>query len=114
MVISHLLEQRMVPHNQIKVLLLVLVSLFMFSVQAAGPLKFFVERLSSQCQELNILLVKKSMIELHHEEGKSCTQRFTKALLVKCPSINCKDIQNFYTGSMKVKRGSIIGERRRR
>lgn len=80
----------------------------------AGPIDRFVERLNSQCGDLNSLLVKKSMIEFHRKDGNECHGRFTKIILEECKRITCRDIKNFYKRSMAFEGGSIIGEERSR
>jgi hypothetical protein len=95
-----------------------LVSLLFFSsivsVSHAGPLDRFVERLSSQCEDLNSLLVKKSMIEFHRKDGNECKGRFTNIMLEHCKKLTCRDVKNFYNRSMAFEGGSIIGEERSR
>lgn len=78
----------------------------------AGAIDRFIERLGSQCGELNSLLVKKAMIEFHRKDGKECQARFTKIILEQCSQITCRDIKNFYRRSMSSEGGSIIGEER--
>ena len=86
-----------------------------FSTQVlAGPIDRFVERLNSQCGDLNSLLVKKAMIEFHRKDGNECQGRFTKIILDQCQRITCRDVKNFYNRSMAFQGGSIIGEERSR
>jgi hypothetical protein len=84
--------------------------LFLFLVcnySMAGGLDEYMSAITSQCSEINQLIIKKSLIELTQEQ--SCNSPFTTLLLKQCPQLKCASLINNLVTLNGVKSGSVIG-----
>ena len=76
---------------------------------ADSKIRRFQEKIKTLCQDdVSLLLVKKSMIELI--KGEECQGKFTNIVLNKCEFLDCRVITDIYKEVHQVRSGSVVGE----
>jgi hypothetical protein len=63
--------------------------------------------ISNQCPEVKLLVIKKSLIELH--QNRFCGNTFTTLLLKECPQVTCSSLQSIADILSNSKSGAVIG-----
>ena len=63
--------------------------------------------ISNQCPDVKLLVIKKSLIELH--QNHFCGNTFTSLLLKECPQVTCSSLQSIADTLSNNKSGAIIG-----
>ncbi|MBP9679788.1 MAG: hypothetical protein KBD76_00165 [Bacteriovorax sp.] len=68
----------------------------------SADLSEIINSISAQCPKVNILIIKKSLIEMRG--SNFCQGTFTSILLKECPQINCSTLTSINTNA-----GAVIG-----
>ena len=73
------------------------------NLSSAAELSQIIESISSQCPKVNILVIKKSLIEMRG--SNFCQGTFTTLLLKECHMVTCATLT-----SINANNGSVIGQ----
>lgn len=87
--------------------ILILLLLLSIRLTHAASLDEIITTISSECPQVNRLVIKKSLIELHN--SKFCSSTFTTLLLNKCNKLNCSELISHSESLSESNSGSIIG-----
>ncbi len=85
--------------------------LFSFeAITADSKMRRFQTKIQAECQEqeVSLLLVKKSLIELL--KGEECEAKFTSILIKMCKNIDCQKINQIYREVEQIRSGSVVGD----
>ncbi len=93
--------------------LLLIICFFYFSLPALAESKIviFQNMINARCvndKKMNILLLKKSLIELLH--GNGCEAKFTSILIEQCGELSCDKLVDIYEQLDKVRAGAVVGD----
>lgn len=75
---------------------------------SAEALDEYYSSINKMCPNTNILLIKKSLLEISSE--KPCTSLFTSVLLKECPSLNCKFLADKWASYTAKNSGAVVGK----
>jgi hypothetical protein len=89
-------------------LYLLLFVLFFNIPSNAGGLEDYINAVKTQCLNINPLIIKKSLIELTHDQN--CGNSFTSLLLRECPNVSCSLLLNNWVTFNNAKAGAVIGK----
>jgi hypothetical protein len=80
-----------------------------FSTLASSKIKRYQFKVQKACESnhLNLLLLKKSLIEMVN--GEECAGKFTSIVLNKCNSLNCQELSQIYKEVEQFRAGSVVG-----
>jgi hypothetical protein len=74
----------------------------------AGDLENYMAQINNSCEGVNLLIVKKSLIELTVDQ--SCNSSFTLLLLKNCPNLNCQTLIKNWASFNTSRPGAVIGK----
>ncbi len=87
--------------------ILIICYLFSIGITQAASLDEIITSISNECPQLNKLVIKKSLIELH--SSKFCSSTFTTLLLNDCSKLNCSTLISYSDSLSEGSSGSVIG-----
>jgi hypothetical protein len=73
----------------------------------AASLNEIITSVNTQCPQVNRLVIKKSLIELH--SSRFCTGTFTTLLLNDCSQLSCNTLISISDNLSDTNSGSVIG-----
>lgn len=87
----------------------ILLICFLFSIELvhAASLDEVITSISKECTQVNRLVIKKSLIELHN--SKFCSSTFTTLLLNGCSKLSCSTLISYSENLSDRNSGSVIG-----
>lgn len=87
-----------------------MITFYFTTTLSAGDLTYYTKNIQGQCSGIEVLLVKKSMIEFHQETGRACQKIFSKTIIKRCEQLSCEQLTKIYQDSFNGIGGSVIGE----
>lgn len=91
--------------------LIFIFSLFILSpIVCANFLDDYRSSIEKQCKEVNILKIKKAMIEILNDDKQKCKGFFTQNIIQECKKIECSVLYTLLDEAKSKNSGNVVGE----